>query len=51
MPLSLVQSQFRALERPENEAQVTTVSSEQPLDEILGSFLAESGIKALPKQA
>ncbi len=41
MPASLVTSQFAALERPENEDRVTTVSADTPVANIVRTFLAE----------
>ena len=41
MPVSLVTSQFAALERPENEDRVTTVSADTPVANIVRTFLAE----------
>ncbi len=41
MPASLVTSQFAALERPENEDRVTTISADTPVESIVLRFLAE----------
>ncbi len=41
MPASLVTSQFAALERPDNEDRVTTVSADTPVEVIVRAFLAE----------
>ena len=40
MPASLVTSQFAALERPDNEDRVTTVSADTPVESIVRMFLA-----------
>lgn len=39
MPVSLVTSQFAALERPDNEDQVATVSADAPVESIVRTFL------------
>jgi len=41
MPASLVTSQFAALERPDNEDRVTTISADTPVESIVHTFLAE----------
>ena len=46
MPASLVTSQFAALERPDNEDRVTTVSADTPVESIVRTFLA--GLEATP---
>jgi len=43
MPVSLVTSQFAALERPDNEDRVTTLSADAPVEDIVHAFLAEVG--------
>lgn len=43
MPVSLVTSQFAALERPDNEDRVTTLSADTPVEDIVHAFLAEVG--------
>ena len=40
MPASLVASQFAALERPDNESRVLTVSVGGPMEEIVEAFVA-----------
>lgn len=43
MPVSLVTSQFAALERPDNEDRVTTISADTPVESIVCTFLAGLG--------
>jgi gluconokinase len=39
MPVSLVQSQLAALERPDAEHDVLTISAEQPIEAVLANAL------------
>lgn len=45
MPVSLVTSQFAALERPENEERVSTVAADTGVDAIVQGYLAELSVK------
>ena len=45
MPVSLVTSQFAALERPENEERISTVAADTGVDAIVQGYLAELSVK------